>query len=741
MKFPLRTFFAAPLFFAILHGADISPAQAEFFENKIRPLLAERCYECHSAEKKQKGNLLLDTKEGTLKGGDTGPAIVAGDPAKSLLIKAVKWADKDLQMPPKKQLSDAQIATLEEWIRKGAPDPRDGKREVTRIGKLFEQAKTHWAFQPLGKAGPPPVKDVAWVRNDVDRFILAGLEGKGIRPSAEADRRTLIRRVSFDLIGLPPSPEEVESFAKDPSPDAYERIVDRLLASPQYGERWGRHWLDLARYADSSGMHNDLDRPHAWRYRDYVICSFNDDKPYARFIAEQLAGDEVEGTNEDALVGTGFCRNGPSNDDNMGNNKEQYRLDELDDVISTTSSVFLGLTMGCARCHDHKYDPITSEDYYRLLAIFNGTEKLGVPKEPKGKEEVNVQALIETGAKVRPTFFLRRGSLQNRGPEVQPGAPAVLAPQPILFSAPAENAKSSGRRRTFAEWIGAPENALTWRVLANRIWQHHFGEGIVGTPSNFGFNGARPSHPELLDFLAGQLIASGGRMKPVHRLIVLSATYRQSSHGTESGRRLDPQNTLFSRMNIRRMEAEILRDSILSVSGKLNPQMGGAGIKPRIRADLLTASQRNKWPVLATEGPEQWRRSVYVYVKRQLLMPMMELFDAPVTTESAARRTESVVPTQALVLMNDEFVEDQAGFLAERAAEQGGDLPSVVGRIYALAMSRPPADARLQQALAFVQSRENGYAGEKVQPAQARHRALTDLAHVLFNSSEFIHIE
>ena len=427
----------------------------------------------------------------------------------------------------------------------------------------------------------------------------------------------------------------------------------------------------------------------------------------------------------------------------MGNNKEQYRLDELDDVISTTSSVFLGLTMGCARCHDHKYDPITAEDYYRLLAVFNGSEKLGVPKESKTKEKeaVKLQALIETGAKVRPTFLLRRGSLQNRGPEVQPGAPAVLASQPLRFPEPAENAKSSGRRRTLAEWIGSPENPLTWRVLANRLWQHHFGQGIVATPSNFGFAGARPTHPELLDFLAAQLIANGGHMKPVHRLILLSATYRQSSQETETGQRLDPQNALLWRMNRQRMEAEVLRDSILAVSGKLNPTMGGAGIKPRIRADLLTASQRNKWPALTTEGPEQWRRSVYIYVKRQLLLPMMELFDAPTTTDSTARRTESVVPTQALVLMNDEFVEDHAGFLAQRAAQDGGDLPGVVARMYALAMSRPPGEARQQQALAFLQSREASYRGEKTTPAQARHRALMDLAHVLLNSSEFIYIE
>jgi hypothetical protein len=636
--------------------------------------------------------------------------------------------------------------------------------------------RQHWAFQPLRPTQLPAVKDATWAHNDVDRFILAALEGKGLRPSPEASRQTLIRRVTFDLTGLPPSPEEVESFVRDTSPQAWERVVDRLLASPHYGERWGRHWLDLARYADSSGFHNDLDRPHAWRYRDYVIRSFNEDKPYARFIAEQLAGDEVPGADEETLVATGFCRNGPSNDDNMGNNKEQYRLDELDDVIATTSTVFLGLTVGCARCHDHKYDPVTSADYYSLLAVFNGTEKRGVPKESdekaKAKELVKLQALVETKAKVTPTYLLRRGSLLNKGPEVPPAAPLVLVSNPLRFPEPEPDAKSSGRRRTFAEWIAAPDNALTWRVLANRIWQHHFGRGLVATPSNFGFNGARPTHPELLDYLAARLIADGGRWKPLHKLLLMSATYRQGVGGesnqssvfsVQSGKQptdarptenwtlntehlraatLDPDNTLLWRANLQRLSAESLRDSILAVSGKLNPQLGGPGIKPRIRADLLTASQRNKWPALTTEGPTQWRRSVYIYVKRQLLMPMMELFDAPTTTDSCAERMQSVVPTQALVLMNDEFVEDHAGFLAQRAvAEAGENLSRAIERMQSLALAKPAGPERLKQAVAFVEAREAVYAKVPSPTNLPRHRALTDLAHVMFNSSEFIYIE
>jgi hypothetical protein len=610
------------------------------------------------------------------------------------------------------------------------------------MARRIEEGRRHWAFQPLLNGDAPLVRESSLVVNDIDRFIIAELESKGLTLSEAADKATLIRRATLDLTGLPPSPEEVKAFVNDASPTAYETLIDRLLASPHYGERWGRHWLDLARYADTSGFHNDLDRAYAWKYRDYVIKSFNDDKPYARFVAEQLAGDEINGSNEEALIATGFCRNGPSNDDNMGKNAEaieQYRIDQLDDVISTTATVFMGLTVGCARCHDHKYDPITAKDYYSLMAVFNGTEKQGLPKASKDKDDKEIKdsskimALVETRSKVRTTHLLLRGAMQNKGDVVPPAAPAVLTPEPLPFPEPDASAKSSLRRGTLAAWIGSSSNALTWRVLANRVWQYHFGQGIVATPSNFGIAGARPTHPALLDYLAARLIADGGKIKPLHKLILMSATYRQSSQTSEAGQKLDPQNTLLWRMNKQRMEAEVLRDSILSATGKLNPQIGGPGVKPRIRADLLDASQRNKWPVLATEGPIQWRRSVYIYVKRQLLMPMMELFDAPTTTDSCARRTESVVPTQALVLMNDEFVEDQAGFLAQRAMQEvGDDLPRVIARMYDLAMSRPLSNARMKTALAFVQSREK---------ASSPQHALTDLAHVLFNSSEFCYIE
>ncbi len=607
----------------------------------------------------------------------------------------------------------------------------------------LEEGRKHWAFRPLGDAAPPAVADASWARNEVDRFILAKLEAAGLRPSPEADRATLLRRVTLDLTGLPPTPEELAAFANDASPQAYEQVIDRLLASPQYGERWGRHWLDLARYADSSGFHNDLDRPYAWKYRDYVIRSFNEDKPYARFVAEQLAGDEVEGANEDSLIATGFCRNGPSNDDNMGKTPEalaQYRADQLDDVVSTTSAVFLGVTVGCARCHDHKVDPFTARDYYSLVAIFNGTEKYGlVPgtedaaaKKVKMDPTIQIHALVETHGEVPPTYVMRRGLAANRGDEVPPAAPAVLAEPSLPFAEPEDGAKSSLRRRTLAEWITSPNNALAWRVLANRVWQHHFGKGIVATPSNFGFAGAAPTHPELLDFLARQLVANEGHLKPLHKLLLMSATYRQASQQGDAGLARDPSNNLLWRMNLRRMEAEVVRDSILAVSGKLNLQPGGPGIKPRLRPELLPASQRNKWPALEKEDARQWRRSVYIYTKRQLLMPIMELFDAPSATESCAARLESVVPTQALVLMNDEFVEEQAGYLAARAQEGTGEDPApAIERMFLLTSPARPARSECSRRVKFVRER---------QAEGGRERAFADLAYVLLNSSEFIYI-
>ncbi|MEZ0265741.1 MAG: PSD1 and planctomycete cytochrome C domain-containing protein [Phycisphaerae bacterium] len=729
----------------LLAGTGGASAADSLFDEKVKPLLATHCVECHGGAKTKSG-LDLTTRERTLKGAESGPVVVAGKPDESLLVHLI-GEKGDPHMPPKGQLSEAETRVIRTWI--------EGLSEPPTVAAGKPAKSDHWAFQKPSTPKPPEGRE--WGRNGIDSFILARLDKAGLRPSAEADRATLVRRATFDLTGLPPTPEEVKAFVEDPSPDAYERVIDRLLASPGYGERWGRHWLDLARYADSGGFHNDLDRPSAWRYRDYVIKSFNADKPYGQFVREQLAGDEVDPTSADALTATGFGRNGPSNDDNVGKtalDREKYRLDELDDVISTTSAVFLGLTLGCARCHDHKYDPFPQADYYRFLAVFNSTVKkeipldadgrlAGITKQPKTKS--TLMALVEDGPKARPTRLLWRGDVKNEGPAVEPGVPVMFsAVAPARFAAPASGAKTTGQRLALADWIAAPENPLTWRVLANRVWQYHFGRGIVASASNFGISGDRPTHPELLDWLASELVANGGKIKLLHRLIMTSATYRQSSRSNTEAAAVDPDVTLLWRMPKRRLEGEAVRDAVLAVAGTLNPKMGGPGIKPKLPAEMLVASQRNKWPAVTKEGPEHWRRSVYVYVKRQMLFPMLELFDAPGASQTCDRRPVSTLPTQALVLMNDEFMNDQAGRFADRLLrEAGAGAPpaALAERALWLALGRAPAEGRVADAVRVMAAQSAAYRAAGKPAIDADRDALIDLCHVLLNTNEYLYVE
>jgi cytochrome c553 len=714
-------------------------AQDDHFEKRVQPILKEHCLRCHGPDK-QRGGFDVRSAGSILKGAQTGKVLTPGQPGRSLILQLVAPGG-DPHMPPSGQLTKDQIADLTKWIEQLKPD-----------AVAAPKGHDHWAFQKMRPVSIPEVDKKTWIRTPIDAFILAQLEKQKLSPSPQATRSELVRRVTYDLIGLPPTPEEVRDACVDSSPDWFARVVDRLLASPHYGERWARHWLDLARYADSSGFHNDIDRPNAWRYRDYVIASFNADKPYSQFVREQLAGDEIDPTNPAVLAATGFCIAGPSNDDNMGQVLEKYRLEQLDDVLSTTGNVFLGLTLGCARCHDHKYDPLPQEDYYRLLAIFNNTERREVPLVA-GKIELTaakkltktplksdaITFLTDTSAKPRTTNLLWRGNHEQRGPEVQPGVPAALGE--AVFPVPASGA-TTGFRTRLADWIAAPDNPLTYRVLANRLWQHHFGRGIVATPSNFGVSGERPTHPDLLDWLALEIIRHEGRLKPIHRMLVLSATYQQASHTSAHLAQVDPQNLWLARMNKRRLEAEAIRDGILAVSGKLNREGGGPGIKPRMHPDLLAASKRNQWPNVPKEGPQHWKRSIYVYIKRQLLLMMLQLFDAPTSNQSCGRREESTVPTQALILMNDDFVSDQAGYLADRIlAEAKADPAARVEQAFQLALSRSPSAARIEQATAFLAQREQAYRKDGKLQAESARLALTDLCHVLFNSNEFLYVD
>ncbi|NBY01308.1 MAG: DUF1549 domain-containing protein [Planctomycetes bacterium] len=707
--------------------------------SKASQVLLKNCVSCHSSAGKIRGGLDLSSIEKILEGGITGQVLVPGRSAESLLIQMI-MPGRSPHMPPKGQLSKDEIEILSKWV--------DGLNPSALKNK--SSGKDHWAFKKLEAPAVPGVDQNPWGYQPLDAFVLASLDAKGLKPSPIADKTTLIRRAYFDLTGLPPSPYAIQKFLNDTSVNSFEKVIDELLASPAYGERWGRHWLDLTRYADSGGFHNDVPRTNAWRYRDYVIKSINEDKPFAQFIREQLAGDEIENAGDEQLIATGFGRNGPSNDDNMGKTPqdiEKYRLDELDGVINTTFTTFLGLTLGCARCHDHKYDPISQKDYYQVLAIFNGTSKKDLPLAgntiEKGKlkdPERGIMALIDSMAQPKPTHILWRGDLNNPGPIVKAAVPSVLTWKDWPIPDVAKNTKSSKRRLALADWIASPENPLTYRVLANRFWQHHFGRGLVETSGNFGRSGALSSNPDLLDHLATCLVNNGGQWKNFHKYIMLSATYQQSSSHVAECAVIDPENHLHWRQNKRRLEAEAIRDSILSISDSINLGMGGPGVKPRIRSELLPASQRNKWPLIAREGPEHWRRSVYIYSKRQLLFPLLDLFDAPNTTDVCDCRLASIVPTQALLLMNDEFVDDQARRFAESLLKKhGSDLDILIQQSCYRALGRFPSSDRVHQARTFMDQRILAYRESKSKTPE--FDAIVDLCHVLFNTNEFVFID
>ena len=817
----LTVFVFTTILGAWLRAAEPSAAGLDFFEKRIRPVLADRCYKCHSAgADKVKGGLLLDTRAALLKGGDTGPAIIPGSEEKSLLMQAVRWADKDLQMPPKKKLSDAEIADLAAWVKMGAPWPAGDKPVVATAKKEFtitDKDRSHWAFQPVKKPSPPAVKNAAWVANPIDAFILAKLEAKGLAPSPPADRRTLIRRVCYDLTGLPPTPAEVEAFVADQSPKAWENLVGRLLASPHYGEQWGRGWLDLVRFAETNSYEQDSAKPNAWRFRDYVIHAFNDDKPYDRFIREQLAGDELADATADGLIATGFYRIGVW--DNDPADKELARYDMLDDIVATTAHVFLGLTVDCARCHDHKIDPIAQRDYYAMLSFFHnvnhyrnggqtdettladasaasktsdgtagtrGTEIKSIESQIAELEEhfrelsklekgaFDIPFLIkkngrralgdeafkryqgfkgqlatlmretarmnkalvvtETGAKPPETFILQRGIPANRGDSVEPAFLQVLSPPPVQVVPPASG-KSSGRRTALANWIASPGNPLTARVIVNRVWQRHFGRGIVRSSSNFGFQGDAPTHPELLDWLASEFVARGWSLKTLHRLILTSNAYRMSSRPDAAALKSDPQNDLLSHFDMRRLAAEEIRDSILVVSGTLNGKMSGPGIYVDIPREVLAGQSRpgNGWG--KSPPDEQSRRSIYIHVKRSLITPILASFDVAETDHSVPVRFTSKQPTQALGMLNSAFLNEQAGKFADRLRrEAGDDIAQQVRLALHLATSRPPGDAEIQRGIAFI-------AALQKTDGASREAALKSFCLLALNLNEFLYLD
>jgi mono/diheme cytochrome c family protein len=962
---------------AVAPGQDTKPAPpspeaARFFETRVRPVLADNCFKCHG-DKKQRGELRLDSLAAMLAGGDQGPAIVRGDPEKSLLVKAIRHTDADLKMPPTKKLAREQVDDLTAWIKRGAPWPGADLTATTPTRKKGEMQVTdrdraHWAFQPVKQPAVPRTKNTTWAANPIDAFILAGLEARGLQPNPPAAKQELVRRLYYDVTGLPPTPRDVEAFLADPSPRAYENLVERLLDSPHYGEKWGRHWLDLVRYAETNSYERDNPKPNVWRYRDYVIRAFNQDKPYDRFLREQLAGDELPDRDADALIATGYYRLGIWDDE--PSDRLQARYDGLDDILATTGQVFLGLTLDCARCHDHKIDPIPQKDYYRFLAFFHninpyrnggptdevpiytaeaarkgyaqrvreldarrnqlqadlavletefrsryekgsgakvtqpdmddlryryyrdtwdrlpnfsvlkaedsgplprqlfdlsprtrntafgfvfegvlvvpqpgpytfyldsddgsrltvagqrvleydrihglGNEQQATVDLPRGRLPIKLEyfqkhnglglevawsgpgfvrrslsapegkavarkdvgkliltegarvlgpeqaqryrrlkkdlerlkkasipgelalCVTEAGRQAPETFVLVRGNPQARGAKVEPGFPVVLGENSPVIPTPPPMATTSRRRTVLADWLTSPDNQLTARVMANRIWQYHFGRGIVRTPNDFGTQGARPTHPELLDWLAREFVAGGWRLKALHRLILTSQAYRMSSRGNPQALAVDPANERFWRFDMRRLSAEEIRDSILAVSGNLNLKMYGPSIYPEIPKAVLAGQSvpGRGW----TQSPldEQNRRSVYVHVKRSLLLPILESFDLAEPDRTTPVRFSTTQPTQALGMLNGAFLNQQAEVFAGRLRREAGASRAAQVRLaFSLATGHAPTPDDVRRGTALMDALQN-------QDGASADMALRYFCLMVLNLNELIYLD
>lgn len=666
----------------------------EHFEKRVRPLLHEKCLKCHGPDK-SKGGLRLDSAAGLAKGGDSGRVVVPGRPDESLLIRAVRQTG-DIKMPADGKLTDQQIADLVAWVRAGVVWPGDtalSRREVagasvkpvlpirhTQVSFRPEE-KAFWSFQPVRDRPLPAVKDEAWVQSPIDRFILAKLEAKGLKPAPRADKRTLIRRTTFDLTGLPPTLEEIDAFLADNSPKALQKVVNRLLDSPHYGERWGRHWLDVVRYADTAASDANAVMRYAYRYRDYVVDAFNHDLPYDQFIVEQLAGDLLPPTQDISrtfrrVIASGFLMLGPKSLSET--DAEQVRMDIVDEQMDVTGRALLGLTLGCARCHDHKFDPIPTIDYYSLAGIFRSTDPLQDEKptnmmfqqwplfqdQPLPGETPFMVMAPKEGRPVNLRVHLR-GNRFNLGVVAPRRFPQVLAG---TEQKPLETSQSG--RLELARWIAGKDNPLTARVMVNRIWQCHFGTGLVATSDNFGTRGEAPSHPELLDWLAAQFVASGWSVKAMHRRVLLSSTYQQSSAVNERALGVDPNNRLLWRMPRQRLEAEAIRDAMLAVSGRLDRTVGGGEAGEFLFKETKSNDKRGFAPNAVQSNHPYYttsaRRSIYLPVVRNALPDMLALLDAADPNSVTAVRSDTTVPPQALLLLNSPFVREQALHFAKQ---------------------------------------------------------------------------
>jgi hypothetical protein len=740
-------------------GAIAAEPESVDFARDVRPILEQSCFKCHGPDKQQ-GGLRFDRRDQAFKAADSGEtAIVPGKPQQSELIRRIESADAELRMPAEaKPLGSDQIKTLRAWIAQGAkwPQAAQGKEPDRREMVVTDEDRQHWSYRRLSPVALPAVQNSTWGRTPIDRFVGAAQQHKKIHANPPADRRTLIRRVYFDLIGLPPPPDEIQAFLGSASPTAYDELVDRLLASPRYGERWGRHWLDVARYADSDGLESDADRPNAYHYRDFVIRSLNDDLSFRTFVRWQLAGDEYEAENPRAIAATGFLTAAPNQvlDVPMEEEKLRLRFNELDDMSVTTASAFLGLTIGCARCHDHKFDAIPTRDYYRILCAFSTTARAEVPLVSKRTNGPKALAITDNKAEPEPTWLLDRGDFYSKKSRVQLGFLTVLTgskpPDAYWADARRENPskKSTLQRRALAEWMTDVDQGagpLAARVIINRVWQSHFGEGLVRTPNDFGVRGDRPAHPELFEWLAHEFVARGWRLKRLHRSIVTSAVYVQDTRFDDARSKVDPDNRLLWRRRPIRLEAESLRDAVLAVSGTLNFHQYGPGFKPPIPPEATVArNTKDPYPADARDTPATRRRTVYMFHKRVVQHPLMQAFDGPDAATSCGRRNSTTIAPQALMLLNDRFLRDRAADFARRLMKRNNREPKEwVAHGFQVALGRSPGDSEQTASIEFLNrqiehrsAREKGLSRDEV-----RVRALTDFCQTLFSLNEFIYID
>lgn len=726
------------------------------FATQIQPILARKCYSCHGPDL-QEGGLRFDDRQSVLSEGESGKnAIVAGDAGASELLRRVMSDDEDERMPPEgKRLSETEVAALRSWIDAGA------------------EYAPHWSFQPIQRRALPTVKDAAWLRQPIDSFVLAKLENNKLHPAAAANPHDLVRRAYMDVTGLPPSPEVVAQWCDNWDESSYQRMVDELLADPAMGERWARTWLDVVRFAETNSFERDNPKPNAWKYRDYVINAFSSDKPYDQFVREQLAGDELKVVTPETLTATGYYRLGIWDDEPA--DPLQARFDEYDDILTTTSQAFMALTLNCARCHDHKIDPLTQKDYYSMVALLRDVTSYGTRRDQSSNNQLDLSEETskqyeqlqkdrkETENKIREieqaaikkmdapdqrategdgrkkvlkeklqqfvdeatwdeyqklkeaekeiaerqrnlpprelvlglgkcdaqppaTHVLTRGSPHAEADEVQPAFPKLLGGGVPEVEAAPSGARSAGRRKLLADWLTSKENWMTSRVIVNRVWLYYFGRGIVRSPNNFGLMGETPTHPELLDYLALDLMDHGWSLKRLHRMILLSSTYRMSSAADDNALALDPRNDLFWRQNVRRLSAEQLRDAVLAVAGQLNEQQYGESMYPTLSAEVLASQSKpgNGWG--RSSAADQARRSIYIHVKRSLAVPMLTAFDFPDTDTTCEARFLTIQPGQALNLLNSDWMQEQAAaFLGRVQREAGDDLRAQASRCLELA--------------------------------------------------------